>query len=183
MPFHAALGVSTRRAWLRAVGLAALGAAVPKSLGAATEPRRLSFYGLHTGESLDATYWTGVDYDAGALSAIDHVLRDHRTGDVKAIDTRLLDLLASLRLVLGSARPLHVISGYRSPATNAALHRASEGVATNSLHLQGRAIDIRVPGVELPRLHRAAVSLEAGGVGFYPASQFVHVDVGRVRYW
>jgi len=111
------------------------------------------------------------------------VLRDHRTGTQCAIDPRLLDLLHGLRNLLGTTRPFQVISGYRSPATNRVLASASSGVARDSLHTRGMAIDIRVPGIALDRLRDAAISLKGGGVGHYPRSDFVHLDVGRVRFW
>jgi uncharacterized protein YcbK (DUF882 family) len=183
MPRNPTVTTWTRRDWLQACGIALAGATVPGWAGATPAPRRLAFYGLHTGESLQATYWTPDGYEPDVLARIDHILRDHRTGEVLAIDTRLLDLLSRLRASLVSTQPLHVISGYRSPATNAGLRQTGEGVAKHSLHVQGKAIDIRVPGVSLRRLHRTAVSLAGGGVGYYERSQFVHIDVGRVRYW
>ena len=118
-----------------------------------------------------------------ALADIDHILRDHRTGEVKAIDTRLLDLAHAVGESLRDHGPFHVISGYRSPKTNALLRAGGNGVAGKSLHLQGKALDIRLPGTDLPVLHRAAVDLKGGGVGYYPGPNFVHIDVGRVRYW
>jgi len=153
--------------------------AVPRS----DDRRRLSFHNLHTGESLDAVYWADGDYVPDALRRIDAVLRDFRTGDVHPIDRRLLDLLVRLRQRLGTSEPMHVISGYRSPRTNAMLHASSEGVAGHSLHMDGMAIDIRVPGRALRDVRAAALDLAGGGVGYYPASDFVHVDVGRVRHW
>ncbi|HVM81427.1 MAG TPA: DUF882 domain-containing protein [Stellaceae bacterium] len=153
--------------------------AVPRS----DDRRRLSFHNLHTGESLDAVYWAGGDYVPDALKRIDTVLRDFRTGDVHPIDRRLLDLLVRLRQKLGTGEPVQVISGYRSPRTNAMLHAHSEGVASHSLHMDGMAIDIRVPGRALRDVRAAALDLAGGGVGYYPASDFVHVDVGRVRRW
>lgn len=148
------------------------------------EIARLAFVNTHTGESLDVVYREGPRYLDDALAGIDRVLRDHRNGEVHEIDRALLDQLAQLRALLGvGKRPFHVISGYRSPRTNAMLAARSPGVATRSLHLQGRAIDIRLPGVELPAVHRAALSMQAGGVGYYARSDFVHLDTGRVRRW
>ena len=117
------------------------------------------------------------------MSDINRVLRDHRNGQKHEIDRRLLDLLCELRLKLDTTQPLHIISGYRSPATNALLHSKSDGVATRSLHMLGKAADIRIPGRELSLLRKTALSMKAGGVGYYPESDFVHVDVGRVRTW
>lgn len=145
--------------------------------------RSLAFHNLHTGENLDLVYWSDGTYHADALRQINHVLRDFRSGDVHAIDPRLLDVLVSVNRGLDSEKPLQVISGYRSPATNALLRSESEGVAKSSLHMQGQAIDVRVPGRALSSLRRVAMSLRAGGVGYYPQSDFVHIDVGRVRYW
>jgi uncharacterized protein YcbK (DUF882 family) len=150
---------------------------------AAETHRSLSLANLHTGERLSATYWEGGDYVPQALQALNRVLRDHRTGEVHPISPDLLDLVARLRGRLDTKGAVEIISGYRSPASNAALHEKSSGVATRSLHMQGLAIDLRIPGVELPRLRDAALAAQGGGVGYYPQSRFVHVDVGRVRRW
>jgi len=150
----------------------------------ADEVARLAFVNTHTGESLDVVYRERGQYLTDAIAEIDRVLRDHRSGEVYPIDRALLDQLDVLSAVLGTGkRAFHVISGYRSPATNAMLSARSGGVATRSLHMSGRAIDIRLPGVPLAMLHRAALGMQAGGVGYYPASDFVHVDTGRVRRW
>jgi uncharacterized protein YcbK (DUF882 family) len=145
--------------------------------------RNVAFHNLHTGESLNATYWENGAYVPSALAALNHLLRDHRTGEVHAIEPRLFDLVASLRGKLETNTTVQVISGYRSPATNASLHARSDGVASHSLHMQGLATDLRIAGVDLAHLRDAAWSLQGGGVGFYPKSQFVHMDVGRVRRW
>jgi uncharacterized protein YcbK (DUF882 family) len=143
----------------------------------------LSFYNTHTGESLSATYLCPGRLLPSALEKINHILRDHRTGAVKEIDVRLLDLLERLARELGCAQPFHIISGYRSKQTNDYLRRLGGGVAAGSLHMAGQAIDIRVPGCSLVNLRETALSLKAGGVGYYPKPDFVHVDVGRVRCW
>lgn len=145
--------------------------------------RALAFHHLHTGESLDLIYWAEGQYLPDATQRINHLLRDFRNDQVHVIDPSLLDLLATLRDRLNTQAPYQVISGYRSPATNAMLRAKSEGVATNSLHLVGQAIDIRVPDRALADLHSTALAMKAGGVGYYPSSDFVHVDVGRVRWW
>jgi uncharacterized protein YcbK (DUF882 family) len=132
---------------------------------------------------LKTVYWQGGGYIPSSLAEINHVLRDHRTGDKHEIDPRLLDLLCDLRLRLDSRESFQIISGYRSPATNSMLHAKSDGVATRSLHLDGKAVDIRIPGRELSLLRKTALAMKAGGVGYYPSSNFVHVDVGRVRSW
>jgi len=145
--------------------------------------KSLSFYNLHTGEELTTVYWREGKYQLAALTAVNQIFRDYRTGDVKKIDTALLDLLHTLHNKVGASEPFQIISGYRSPKTNAMLVRKSRGVARNSQHLLGRAVDIRLPECGLDCLHKAAIDLRAGGVGYYPASDFIHVDVGRVRYW
>ena len=159
--------------------------AVPRGVfaGAAAAPRALSFNNLHTGERLAVEYFSNGGYLPDALQAVNQVLRDFRTGDVHAIDPGLLDLLHDLTGLTGSRRPFDVISGYRSPATNQMLRSHSEGVAAGSLHMQGLAIDIRVGDVPLPKLRNAALTARRGGVGYYPVSNFVHVDTGRVRAW
>ncbi|HVO02982.1 MAG TPA: DUF882 domain-containing protein [Candidatus Cybelea sp.] len=174
-----------RRALLR-TGLAAAAAGlVPGSAFAALPPgdRTLAFFNTHTNESLKATYWRGSAFDHGALTEINFVLRDFRTGDVHPIDVNLLDLLTDLHRRTGSRQPFQVISGYRSPKTNATLAAESNGVATHSMHIEGKAIDIRLADVNLSDLHSNAVAMKRGGVGMYPQSDFVHVDTGRVRYW
>ena len=150
---------------------------------AASGRRSLSFLNTHTGESVSAVYWADGAYRAEGLAEIDRVLRDHRTGAVRAIDRRLLDVLHALRRDIGTSAPFHVISCYRSPQSNDALRRAGRAVAEHSLHMEGKAADIRVPGVALDDLHRAAVARRAGGVGYFSGPSFVHVDVGSVRYW
>lgn len=154
-----------------------------RALRPVSSDRSLAFESLHTGERLEIVYRTDLGYRQEALREIARVLRDHRTNEVRAIDPLLLDLLHSLRVSLGTWQPFRVISGYRSQATNLMLANASTGVAKESLHSSGMAIDIRVPGVRLAQLRDAARSLRAGGVGYYERSEFVHVDVGRVRFW
>jgi uncharacterized protein YcbK (DUF882 family) len=150
---------------------------------ATTDVRSLSFDNLHTGEKLAVDYWVEGDYVPGALTAVNHTLRDYRNGEIHTIDPKLLDLLNLLHRQLDSSAPFSVISGYRSPATNAAMHERSAGVAAHSLHMQGMAIDIRLADRNLKNLHDSAQAMRAGGVGYYPSLDFVHVDTGRVRYW
>ena len=145
--------------------------------------RALSFYNTHTGENMKAVYCSQGMYVPQALADINYILRDYRTGEIKEIDTDLLDLLFTLSQKLESTGPFDIISGYRSPETNSLLSIISKGVVKNSMHMQGMAIDIRLPGYELKTLQRAAVDLRRGGVGYYPSSDFVHVDIGRIRYW
>jgi uncharacterized protein YcbK (DUF882 family) len=150
----------------------------------AEDAARLAFVNTHTSESLRVVYREGPHYLTDALARIDHVLRDHRTNEVHPIDPALLDQLNRLAALLGvGIDPYHVISGYRSPRSNAMLAGRSGGVAKKSLHMSGQAIDIRVPGVPLSRVHEAAMSMKAGGVGYYPRSDFVHLDTGRLRQW
>ena len=145
--------------------------------------RRLAFLNTHTGDRFSEAYWENGAYVPGAMAEIKHVMRDHRSNETHDIDPRMLDQLHQLNGLVGAAAPYQIISGYRSPATNAMLHENSDGVATHSLHMEGRAIDIRMQGVELARLRDAARSMNAGGVGYYQASDFIHVDSGRVRRW
>lgn len=146
--------------------------------------KTLTFENLHTGDRLKATYWVEGRYIPQALSEINYVLRDHRSNEVATIDTRLLDVLYDLHGVMGSARPFQVISGYRSPETNSAMRNAgNRGVAKRSYHMEGMAVDVALEDRTITSLRNGALSLHAGGVGFYPRSGFVHVDVGPVRSW
>jgi uncharacterized protein YcbK (DUF882 family) len=145
--------------------------------------RRLAFANLHTGENLDVAYWENGSYVPDALQAVNHVLRDHRNNEVHEIHPQLLDLLTALSHRLEATPNFEVISGYRSPATNAMLHAESSEVAVSSLHTLGEAIDIRMSGMSLSYIHAAAHELDRGGVGYYPWSDFIHVDIGRVRSW
>jgi len=154
-----------------------------RSAASVASPRTLAFRHTHTGESLSIAFAQGERYVAEALERVNWLLRDFRNGAVQPIDPQLLEQLHAVARLTGSSAPFEVISGYRSPATNEALHRKSRGVATKSLHLEGRAIDVRLPDVPLEDLRDAALSLRAGGVGFYAESRFVHLDTGRVRRW
>jgi uncharacterized protein YcbK (DUF882 family) len=177
----------SRRRFLVTAAAALPALALPDWLfGESLDPvaaRALRFVHTHTGERLDVAYFSAGRYLPDALASVDHFLRDFRTGEVHVIEPALLDLLHRLAATAGAARPFHVISGYRSPITNAALRARSEGVAAGSLHMKGQAIDIRVADVPLAQLREAALAIRGGGVGYYPASNFVHVDVGRVRFW
>lgn len=146
------------------------------------DERRLRFYNLHTEEHLHICYCRNGVYDRRALKAVYRILRDHRTHEIHRIETRLLDLLHTLSVQSGSNR-FHVISGYRSPATNSMLRKDDLQVASQSLHTFGKAVDIRMPALDTRALYRAAVELKSGGAGYYPDRNFVHVDVGRVRCW
>ena len=145
---------------------------------------RLRFFHTHTGERLDIVYRIGSQYVTEALDRLDYFLRDHRTGDMHHYDPRLFDLLNDLTASVGRAgAELNVVCGYRSPWSNEFLRTHTFGVARNSLHMQAEAIDIRLPGVKTSVLRDAALTLQRGGVGYYPNSDFIHVDVGRVRRW
>jgi uncharacterized protein YcbK (DUF882 family) len=177
-----------RRSFLKLGPLAALACsgrvfAAEASLLSALPERSLSFHNLHTGESLNTVYWAGGGYIPESLSGVNRLMRDHRSGEIHEIDTRLLDLLCELRMRMETTSHFELISGYRSPATNADLRSRSAGVAKNSLHTVGMAADIRIPKGNLAALRQTAISMKAGGVGYYPASHFVHVDVGRFRTW
>ena len=169
--------------WSLVAGCGLLAGRVGAASAAATAARQLEFHCLHTGDTVSAVYWEGGRYVADGLATIDHVLRDFRTGDVHPIDPYLLDLVHRLQLTMACDGSVHVISGYRSPKTNAMLAQRSGKVAKNSYHVKGMAIDLRLPGRRLEDVRDMAMRLGGGGVGFYPDSQFVHVDTGPVRAW
>lgn len=178
----------SRRQFLKLGMLAAVAGLSPFPAHAAlrdtaARERLLAFYNTHTGESIQTVYWAEGGYIPQALADIDHILRDHRNNEIKDMSPALLDLLYGINGIIEARQPFHIISGYRSPTTNAKLAASSGGVAKHSMHLDGKAIDIRVPGHDLIQVRRAAFMLHSGGVGYYPGSDFVHVDVGRVRQW
>ena len=156
--------------------------ALAKAAQSAPGERTLRLYNTHTGESLRTVFWAQGQFIPDALQDINKVLRDHRNNQVASMDPQLLLLLNQVSGKFGDAQ-LHIISGYRSPESNAKLHANSNGVAKHSMHMEGKAIDIRMPGKDLAQVHKAAMALRSGGVGYYPDSQFVHMDTGRVRYW
>lgn len=162
----------------------------PAAASKAAEPSagapsyRLRMFHTHTGESIDVVYRKGETYIPQALNELNNFLRDHRTGDVHIYDPRLFDLLTALEKQVGQPEAvIDVICGYRTPWSNAFLREHSAGVALHSLHMEAEAIDIRIPGISTLTLRNAALALHLGGVGYYPRSEFVHVDVGRVRQW
>ena len=178
----------SRRGFLHhAARLVVGGATLPfaqKALAALPKTRSLAFDHTHTGERISLIYAVDDQYVPDSLVAFNHLLRDHYSGQVGAIDPRLFDLLHQLQQTLGVEEAFSVISGYRDPATNSMLQRTrGGGVAKHSLHMEGKAIDIRLAGVPLEDLRDASLSLKLGGVGFYPREQFVHVDTGRLRNW
>lgn len=175
----------TRRATI-ALALAALAvtaSVTPPQPVRAADARQLSFYHTHTRLSLDVVYYQNGDYDQSALDRINRFLKDFRTGDVEEINPGLLDLLHDVRNELDSDAAFEVISAYRSPKTNEMLRQTTTGVAKNSRHTMGDAIDVRLRGVRTGKLRDTALRMERGGVGYYPKSDFVHMDMGPVRAW
>jgi uncharacterized protein YcbK (DUF882 family) len=153
------------------------------SVAATVEPRRLNFYHTHTSEKLDVVYREGGSYVPDAMREIDHLLRDFRSGEVHPVDPLLLDFLHAVQQRTESRTAFQIISGYRSPATNSMLHEQGRGVARRSLHMQGKAIDVRLSDVNSKAIRQAGLDLGRGGVGYYATSDFVHLDTGRVRFW
>jgi len=178
--------MNQRRSFLKSSVVLASAIGVP-ALAKAAQPapaeRTLRLYNTHTGESLRSVFWAEGQFIPDALKDINKLLRDHRNDKVAEMDPKLILLLNDVSDKFGEGQTLHIISGYRSPESNAKLAAASNGVAKHSMHMDGKAIDIRMPGKNLAQLHKAAMSMKAGGVGYYPDSQFVHMDTGRVRYW
>jgi uncharacterized protein YcbK (DUF882 family) len=172
-----------RRRLVAGVLSAAAVAALGPGRADAARGGRLVLVHTHTGEVLDTVYRTRAGYLPGALGRMDWLLRDFRTGEVMPLDARLFDLLVELAEGAGVEPRYQVISAYRSPATNAMLAATTGGVSTRSLHMEGKAIDVRLEGAPLARLRDLALAKAAGGVGYYPASDFLHLDVGRVRSW
>lgn len=151
--------------------------------GRVASHRALAFQNPHTGDKLNLTYFEKGRYLTDALNEISFLLRDYRTDDVHPIDPELLDQLHDLKQMLGLHQPFDVICGYRSPLTNAKLHAENTGVANNSFHMHGRAVDIRIERFDLRRIHNAALAMHRGGVGYYPESNFIHLDTGTFRTW
>lgn len=162
-----------------ALGVPALGRAIPVS----PSEKSLSLFNTHTGETFSSVFWSNGQFLPSALDEINRLLRDHRSGQVMPIDPNLLSLLENISAQVGAEKPIHVISGYRSPETNQWLADHGDGIARHSLHLEGKAIDFRVQGADLSVVQKVAMRLRSGGVGFYPDSQFVHIDTGRIRSW
>lgn len=172
----------TRRNFMGAgFGLAASGLILPTSVIAAPKDRTISIVNMHTGERISTTYWSNGKYLKNELADISKVLRDHRTGEIIAFDSRLFDFLGLIHEKVGSKNEFQIWSAYRSPKTNASLR--SMGAAENSYHIRGKALDLNLPGTHLTNMKKAARSLRAGGVGFYPESKFIHLDTGPARSW
>ena len=173
-----------RRRFLRNCGIGlAFGGLLPFESVLAASRREITLFNTHTREKLQQCYFRDGEFIAEACQRLNHLLRDHRTGDVHPIDPRLFDMVYAVQTHLGHRGKVEIISGYRSPATNARLHAGSSGVAKRSQHMLGKALDIRLSGVDTSRVRDAAVELQAGGVGYYASSDFVHLDTGRVRRW
>jgi uncharacterized protein YcbK (DUF882 family) len=166
-----------------AVKAARKSAPVVEPVAAAPNERILRLYNTHTGENLRSIFWAEGQFIPDALQDINKLLRDHRNNQVTSMDPQLLVLLDKVSAQFGDHPTIHIISGYRSPESNAKMHAHSSGVAKHSMHMEGKAIDVRIPGKDLAKLHTVAMAQRAGGVGYYPEDQFVHMDVGRVRYW
>ncbi|MBK8535601.1 MAG: YcbK family protein [Candidatus Competibacteraceae bacterium] len=177
---------ASRRGFLKwmAGGIGALALAPDLLKAAVLRERYLLFHSPNTGETIRQVYWTPREgYIRESLKEISWALRDYHNDQVKQFDPNVLDQLYAMQLQLGLGRPVHIISGYRSPSTNWMLCERSRGVARNSYHIQAMALDIRVPGNRVWDVCQAARSLGAGGVGYYPGANFVHIDSGPVRYW
>jgi uncharacterized protein YcbK (DUF882 family) len=183
MQFGSECQNAARRGVLRIFGWAALSLALPFAPAAwAAAPRSISLYHTHTGERFEGVYFEGGEYLPDAVAELSHLLRDFRTGDVREFDARLFDTLYALNLACGEGT-YEVVSAFRSERTNQMLRMQSKRVAKDSLHVSGRAIDVRMSGRETRRLRDAALALQQGGVGYYARSNFVHLDTGPVRTW
>ncbi len=164
------------------LGTLALGAS-PLAAALKLPERRLRMANAHTWEKLDLVYWADGEYIPESMAEINHLMRDHRANRVKAIDVKLIDHLYILVSSLETEERVHVLSGYRTPETNAALRKRSNGVAKYSLHMEARAMDINIPGVPAKAIQQNAIAMKAGGVGYYANAGFVHIDTGNVRNW
>jgi uncharacterized protein YcbK (DUF882 family) len=173
----------SRRQFLSATALTVTALALPAMSWATVPTHSLSFYHTHTGESLDIAYGSPGLYDKKALERINYFLRDFRTGEVHPIDPKLLNILSTVRENFGGQGTIEVISGYRSPKTNQQLRSKSSKVAKRSLHMDGKAIDIRITGLQTRKIQQCVIGMQCGGVGLYTKSDFVHLDTGRVRTW
>ncbi|SLM63649.1 MULTISPECIES: YcbK family protein [Dickeya] len=175
-----------RRKWL-ALGGAALGIALLPGQSLASlstaRPRILTLNNVNTGERIKVEFFDGRRYNKSELSRLNHFFRDYRANKVKTIDPALFDQLYRLQVMLGTTKPVQLISGYRSYSTNEDLRSSSRGVAKQSYHTQGKAMDFHIEGVQLANIRKAALKMRAGGVGYYPQSNFIHIDTGVVRTW
>ncbi|MGF1694539.1 DUF882 domain-containing protein [Vibrio kyushuensis] len=178
--------VLSRRHFLKLAGGSIVVASGVPSIARASypdKPRHLVMNNLHTGESVETSYFNGVDYIEGELNRLNHLCRDFRRNEVHPMDRRLFDQISNIQSLIGSNAEVQIISGYRSPITNESLRTKSNGVAKKSFHMLGQAMDFRLDGVDLKSVREAAIGLKAGGVGYYPRSNFIHIDTGPVRNW
>lgn len=176
----------TRRHLCQSVGVLGAAAFCPSVFAqntALVTHKTLNVYNIHTGETVKATIWEQGEYQMDEIVRLDKLMRDHRSGEVKSIEREMYELLFQLQQTFNPKQAINIISGYRCQATNNMLRGRSSGVAKKSMHMQGRAIDLAIPGVNHQSLCKAAISMQAGGVGSYPRSGFVHIDNGRVRRW
>ncbi|MGL5108001.1 MAG: DUF882 domain-containing protein [Vibrio ordalii] len=176
----------SRRHFIKLAGSGVVLAACAPQIVLASYPetsRILSMNNLHTGETLETCYFNGVRYVRSELDRLNHICRDFRRNEVHPMDKNLFDQISKIQSLLGTQAEVQIISGYRSPATNEMLRTHSSGVAKKSFHMLGQAIDFRLDGVQLSQVREAAIELGAGGVGYYPSSDFVHIDTGPVRHW
>lgn len=176
--------ISRRRLLLGGASLIAASLVPDTVLASQTAPvRKLRFYNPHTGERVAASYWENGVYDHDSIKEFSWLFRDYRANSQKSIDAKLFDQLFELQRRLEVQKEIHVVCGYRSERTNAMLRRTTRGVAKKSYHMSGKAVDIRIPGIDVARIRKAALSMKAGGVGYYPKSRFVHMDTGPIRHW
>lgn len=178
-----------RRTFLK-LGVAGIAAALTPAILCGTAQAsnsyatwRIAFRHSHTGESFSGVYRVGNKYLPEAFERLSYVMRDFRTNEVFPMDPRVIDILSVIQRKMGAQEPFEALSGYRSPKTNSMLRHVGNGVASNSFHMYGQAVDVRLPSYSTDKLRKAALSLKAGGVGYYPRSNFVHVDTGKVRTW
>ncbi len=179
--------IDQRRRTLLGFSAAALGLSLLPSHAFAAlttpRPRILRFENLNTGEFLKTEFFDGSRYNKSELTRLNHMFRDHRNDQVKAIDPKLFDQIYILQMMMNLNKPIQLVSGYRSAATNNALRRKNSGVAKKSYHTRGQAMDFRVQGVQVSQIRKAALKMSAGGLGYYPKSNFIHIDTGPVRTW
>ncbi len=178
------LNLNRRRFLQYSAGVAALMSMPRFALASTQSPKIINFNNLHTGEHLQTCYFDGKNFVNTELDKVNHICRDFRRNEIHPMDRRLLVQISEIQRLLATDAEVQIISGYRSPATNESLRaHGHKGVARKSLHMQGRAIDIRLSGIDIAKVHKAALQMKAGGVGYYPGSRFVHIDTGAVRSW
>jgi len=179
-----------RRDFIKQLGISSLAVASPSVFGAKSslilpenQHRTLTVRNMHTGDLVKATYWEKGEYLVDGLADLYYVMRDHRANKVTAMDVNLLDNLHHIQQALGPKKEVYLFSAYRTPHTNEELRKHYDGVARRSMHMEGKALDIRIPGVSNKHLNKAALAYNRGGVGYYPNSGFIHLDTGRQRHW